>query len=289
MTDRKRKALVSLLEDPDEKIYLVIKQVIKAERERIEPMLQEALKESLRGSKYFERIASILHEIHIDRVKRNLKDWKMSSEKDLLKALVTLSNLQQPSLNLEQIESAIETIKRDVWLELNDYQTAFEQVKIFNYVFFEVHRFEVLPSAQVALKHLNVAHVLETKQGNPLIIGLLYSIIAHRLQLPIYGIDFPGVFILAWMDEKQVAIEVEMLNEYGVLFYINPAGKGIIFDDQQIHAFLKEIEVEPNRRYFEPTSNTGLIHRYLKACEDSCKFQGDLTILEDLLEIKSEI
>jgi len=190
---------------------------------------------------------------------------------------------------LEQIESAIETIKRDVWLELNDYQTAFEQVKIFNYVFFEVHRFEVLPSAQVALKHLNVAHVLETKQGNPLIIGLLYSIIAHRLQLPIYGIDFPGVFILAWMDEKQVAIEVEMLNEYGVLFYINPAGKGIIFDDQQIHAFLKEIEVEPNRRYFEPTSNTGLIHRYLKACEDSCKFQGDLTILEDLLEIKSEI
>jgi hypothetical protein len=45
MSDRKRKALVAFLEDPDERIYLVIKQVIKAEGQAIIPMLNAVLNE----------------------------------------------------------------------------------------------------------------------------------------------------------------------------------------------------------------------------------------------------
>ena len=65
-----------------------------------------------------------------------------------------------------------------------------------------------------------------------MIIGLIYSIIANWLEVPIYGVDFPKIFILARMDENNTSLFSESESEYGVLFYINPIGNGIVFDEQ---------------------------------------------------------
>lgn len=286
MSDKKRKALISLLEDPDERIYLVIKQVIKSEGERIITFLQETINASFTLPLQKSRAEEILLLIRLDQITSELISWKGSHDKDLLKALITLTRLNDPELDESFILQQMETIRKDVWLELNDYQTAFEQVKILNHVFFEVHSFECTSSFQRDLEHLNLGSVLKNKKGNPLIVGLLYSIIANWLEVPIYGVDFPKIFILARMDENNTSFLADSESKYGVLFYINPIGKGIVFDEQEIRSFLKQIAIEPERKFFEPTSNTKLIHRYVEAYEEACQQKGDSKSLDALALIK---
>jgi len=286
MSDRKRKALVDLLEDPDERIYLVIKQVIKAEGSVMFPMLNAILESKDSSTLHRNRVLEILQVIRFEAVTSELLSWRDSSEKDLLQAILSLTKLADSTLDEDQVIQKLEGIRRDVWLELNDYQTAFEQVKILNHLFFEVHGFECTAPFQREVEHLNIAAVLDSKKGNPLIIGLIYSIIANWLEVPIYGVDFPKIFILARMDENNTSIFRESNNNYGVLFYINPIGKGLVFDEQEIRSFLKEIQVEPERKYFEPTSNTNLIQRYVLAFEEAYQLTGDYNSLQTISKIK---
>ena len=129
MSNRKRKALVDLLEDPDERIYLVIKQVIKAEAQLIEPFLVEVLSNESAGIMQISRASEILQAIRLDAVSNELLTWSTSADKDLLKAIVALNKLVDSTLDDALVLQQMEALRKDVWLELNDYQTAFEQVK----------------------------------------------------------------------------------------------------------------------------------------------------------------
>jgi len=286
MSDKKRKALVALLEDPDERIYLVIKQVIKSEGERIVPILNDVLASDSTSSLQRNRVTEILFSIRLAQVSLELNSWRDSSEKDLLKALLSLTKLVDPDIDESEVLRQMELLRKDVWLELNDYQTAFEQVKVLNHLFFEVYGFECVSSFDRNLDLLNIGKVIATKRGNPLVVGLIYSIIANWLELPIYGVDFPKIFILARMDENNTSFLKETDSQYGVLFYINPLGKGIVFDEQEIRTFLNQIEVTPERKHFEPTSNTTLVQRYLIAFEEACQLTGDLHSLNAFAQIK---
>jgi len=45
---------------------------------------------------------------------------------------------------------------------------------------------------------------------------MLYVLIAQSLKIPVYGIDLPRHFVLAYVDETQLLPEAE------VMFYLNP-------------------------------------------------------------------
>lgn len=283
---KKRKALVALLEDPDERIYLVVSQVIRLEGTGMLELLDEVIYNVELNDLQRFRAAEISETIRLEAVRNELKLWKDSHEKDLLQAIISLSKIHNSHLNEAKVLEQMEQLRRDVWLELNDYQTAFEQVKVLNHVFFKVHGFHCSEGLDRDVSRLNIAQVLEDKQGNSLIIGLIYSIIANWLDVPIHGIDLPQIFILARMDENHSSLFTQQENSYGVLFYINPSVKGLVFDEEQIHQFLKQLEVAPDRKYFEPASNTELIQRYLLAYEESCKFSGDVVKLKTYEALK---
>jgi regulator of sirC expression with transglutaminase-like and TPR domain len=273
---KKRKALVALLEDPDERIYLVVSQVIRLEGTVMLELLDEVSSKAEKSELQRFRASEIAEKIRLEAVRNELKLWKDSHEKDLLQAIISLSKIHNPHLNEAKVFEQMEQLRRDVWLELNDYQTAFEQVKVLNHVFFKVHGFHSSEGLDRSVNRLNIAQVLKEKKGDPLIIGLIYSIIANWLDVPIHGIDLPQIFILARMDENHSSLFNQHENPYGVLFYINPSVKGLVFDEEQIHQFLKQLEVAPERKYFEPASNTEIVQRYLLAYEESCKFSGDM-------------
>ena len=56
--------------------------------------------------------------------------------------------------------------------------------------------------------------------------------------------------------------------------------------EQEIRTFLNQIEVTPERKHFEPTSNTTLVQRYLIAFEEACQLTGDLHSLNAFAQIK---
>jgi len=283
---RKRKALVALLEDPDERIYLVVSQVIRFEGLDILELLLQVVRNEALSDLHRERARNIADLIRLDTARKELSTWKESPEKDLLQGIISLSKIHDPNLDDASILRNMEALRKDVWLELNDHQTAFEQVKVLNHVFFKVHGFQCTEGFERNPDGLNIDKVLKQKIGNPLAIGLIYSIIANWLELPIHGIDLPKIFILARMDEFHSSVFTSHENPYGVLFYINPSVSGLVFDEAQIHEFLKKIDVTPERKYFEPASNTELIQRYIYSYEENCKLNGDLNTLKTFESIK---
>jgi regulator of sirC expression with transglutaminase-like and TPR domain len=101
----------------------------------------------------------------------------------------------------KNLRKQVQQIKHDVWLEINDELTAMEKVKIINHILFDVHQFSGNIANYHAPQNSFINSVLETKKGNPVSLGILYMIIAQELQIPIYGVNLPEHFIVAYVDE----------------------------------------------------------------------------------------
>jgi regulator of sirC expression with transglutaminase-like and TPR domain len=128
--------------------------------------------------------------------------------------------------------------------------------------------------------------VIESRKGNPLSLSLIYSIIAQSLDLPVYGVNLPNHFILAFMDENGSSLFLPEKNEYGVLFYINPFSKGSILDDKAIKEFLDGLKLPHTREYFEPCSNSAILRRMLTNLISSFQQVGNLEKVDELTELR---
>ena len=106
--------------------------------------------------------------------------------------------------------------------------------------------------------------VLETRKGNPLLLCVIYAVIAKQLDLPIYGVNLPEHFVLAYKnDMNDVKLNLPGSTK-DVLFYINPFSKGTVFDKKEIDSFLKKLKIEPKEFFYEPCTNVDIIKRLIR-------------------------
>jgi regulator of sirC expression with transglutaminase-like and TPR domain len=106
--------------------------------------------------------------------------------------------------------------------------------------------------------------ILSTKCGNPLSLGLLYSMLARSLEVPIYGVNLPGHFILCYLDyTPELEDYLPPIEEAEILFYINPFNQGSILTRDEIDAFLVNQELPQDERFYRPCSNLEIISRMM--------------------------
>ena len=279
-------ALINLIDDPDESIYEHVHDRLLSYGAEAIPYLETSWEDQDFGLLFQSRIESLIHEIQFEETKRILKAWKESSTKDLLTGAIAVAKYQYPGLDEAKVRTQIEEIQKSVWLEINNKQTALEIVRIINKVFFGMYHFQ--GNAKTFHSPLNsyINTVLETKKGNPLSLSLIYSIIAQNLNIPIYGVNLPNHFILAYMDEYAVNQFLPENNDYGVLFYINPFSKGSLFGIDEIKEFLDGINQTHSRDYFEPCSNTSIIKRMLTNLIASFQEVGNSEKVNELIELR---
>ena len=279
-------ALINLIDDPDESIYEHVHDRLLSYGAEAIPYLETSWEDQDFGLLFQSRIESLIHEIQFEETKRSLKAWKESSTKDLLTGAIAVAKYQYPGLDEAKVRTQIEEIQKSVWLEINNKQTALEIVRIINKVFFGMYHFQ--GNAKTFHSPLNsyINTVLETKKGNPLSLSLIYSIIAQNLNIPIYGVNLPNHFILAYMDEYAVNQFLPENNDYGVLFYINPFSKGSLFGIDEIKEFLDGINQPYSRDYFEPCSNTSIIKRMLTNLIASFQEVGNSEQVNELIELR---
>ncbi len=282
-------ALIRLLEDPNNQVFEQVKnELIKIGDEALSSLELAAQKNSF-GDEFNERVISLINEIHRNVLKDELIQWINSEEKDLLLGSIIVSKHHDTYLEDSLVYDTIQSLRRAIWLEFNDYQTSFEQIKIFNRIFFGVSQFNCLNKESYSPDEINISKVLESKQGAPLTIGLIYSIIAQSLDLPVYGVNLPNSFVLAFMDYNQSNFIINQQNDFGVLFYINPKSLGDILDAREIDAFLSSRNLNPNRSHFEPCSNSSLIKRMIEDLMISFQHIGDDRKASDLNELINSI
>jgi regulator of sirC expression with transglutaminase-like and TPR domain len=146
---------------------------------------------------------------------------------------------------------------------LNSNLTALEKVKVINHIIFEVHGFSGNTTNFHAPQNSYINNVLESKKGNPLSLSILYAILAQSLNIPIYGVNLPEHFVLAYREDHSV-LPVQASQPTRVLFYINAFSKGSVFSRKEIDSFLKQLKLDPEPGYFEPCSNIDIIKRLIR-------------------------
>jgi regulator of sirC expression with transglutaminase-like and TPR domain len=280
-------SLIRLAEDPDPRVYSHVKTELVQMGERAVPTLEQSWSNHTIDDRHRERIFEIMRQIQINEIKVELENWRASSNRDLLKGALIISRFQFPNIDFEKVEQELEKIKQKVWLEINEEHTAFEIVKIFNHVLFDICGFKPTENGFYAPQNSFINTVLESKRGNQLSLSILYSVIAQKLQIPIYGIDLPNHFVLGFLDEFQT---LKMLginnNERNILFYINPFSKGRIFDQNEIENYLKSLNLPLRNHYFEPCSNSEILKRMIGNLTYAYQKVGEEQKVFELNEIK---
>ncbi len=283
-------ALVRLIDDPDELVYQQVRDELLKFGSEVLPVLEQSWEQDYYGLLFQDRIENLIHDIQFESVKAQLKMWLQAPDKDLLSGAIIIAKYQYPGLDAALLHERIQAIRRDIWLELNDHQTAFEQVKIFNRIFFGMHRFRGESQNYHTPANSYINTVLESRKGNPLSLCLIYSVIAQSLDLPIYGVNLPNHFVLAYMDSKHSAFGLKKEDDdYGVLFYINAFSKGSIFDAAEIKAFIQGIHLQPDRSFFEPCSNSAILKRMLANLIHAFQQVGSAQKVAELQELSNMI
>ncbi|MBK9192256.1 MAG: transglutaminase family protein [Crocinitomicaceae bacterium] len=283
---RELAALIRLVEDPDPTIYGHVKDKLIGFGKSAVPAIEETWQQTVAENEYQDRLKNIIHEIRINEIKTELARWKASSNRDLFKGSVILSKLHFPEIDEKKVEEELEKIKQKVWLEINENNTAFEIVKIFNHVLFDICGFESSKNNFYAPQNSFINTVLESRKGNPLSLSILYSIIAQRLQIPIYGVNLPNHY-LGFVDEFKTLKMLGFSDDRNVLFYINPFSRGRIFDHNEIENYLRSLNLPFDKDYFEPCSNTEILKRMLNNLSYSYTRVGEEQKVQDLKEIQA--
>lgn len=263
MTKSEVSALISLLDDPDEGVFNHIKDKLMAMGNEVIPMLENAWETSF-DSLLQNRVENLIHTIQFDAIKTNLKSWRKSGGHDLLAGAVLISKYQYPDLNEKKISAHIDQIRQDIWLELNANLTALEKIRVINHIFFDVHNFSGNTTNFHAPQNSYINQVLETKKGNPLSLSILYTIIAQGLNIPIFGVNLPEHFILAYVEDSTHLPILAGNPSPKVIFYVNPFSKGSAFSYKEIDSFLKQLKLKPERIFYEPCSNIDIVMRLIR-------------------------
>ena len=282
-------ALITLLDDPDEVIYSQVKDRFVILGPPAIPHLETAWENSFDAIMQ-KRIEIIIHTIQFEILQKALKKWALEEQEDLLKGILILSRYQYPDLDETKIRKDLDQIKQDVWLELNDDLTAIEKVKVLNHILFEVHQFSGNITNYHAPQNSFINNVLESKKGNPLMLSVLYMLICKELNIPIYGINLPQHFVLAYLNDYANLIDVNNKTlSNNILFYINPFSKGLIFSQKDIDQFLKQLNLEAEAKYYIPCSNVEIVKRSLNNLIFSYEKLGYLEKVDELKGLDKQL
>lgn len=280
ITEEKQiKSIISLLDDEDERAYKLLENEVISIGAKALPFLKDALDESLNELKT-TRLNSLFHQINLSKTIDDLSNWRISENKNLYEALLIISKFQYPNLDIDKISKIINKLRQDAWLEVNDNLTALEKIRVLNNIFFKKHGFKGDTKNYYAAENSFINDVLINKKGNPLMLSAIYSIIGQSIDIPLYGVNLPSHFLVAYTD-KFYNLNSESIEVENILFYINPFGQGDIHNIVELRKFLTNLKLESNDKFLVPCDNEIIVKRSLANLINIYKHSSENQLLED--------
>lgn len=271
LNENEVKSLVALLDDDDAEVVQHVEERLLTLGSDVVPMLESEWS-LINNIEHQQRVENIIHRIQFKQLLESLRIWSKGDNPDLLDGIYIVARYRYPELDKQSIINEIDRIRLDIWLEMHYDLSPFEKVRIMNQIIYNVHGFKGNTDHYHDPQNSFINVVLESKRGNPIMLAVVYMLIAQRLNIPVYGVNLPQHFVLAFLEEQQHLHEEEYFNTTNktspaagkVLFYINAFNQGSVFSRANLEQFLRQIQIEPRVEYFDPCNNIEIIKRVLR-------------------------
>ena len=285
--NREIKALLQLIDDPDDEIYLTVSDKIISMGKGIIPNL-ENLWENSSNESLQERIEQLIHRLHYSDLTREFDLW-LNTSGDLLSGSIVVAKYHYPDLETNFVLQEIEKLRRNIWLELNNYLTPLEKINVLNSIFYNYYKQKGAEINYDSPEQFLINKVLESKCGNAIGNGIVYLILTHLLDIPVKAVNIPRQFLLAYFDAEWSGRKQAVPPAEKILFYIDPFS-GQIYTHNDIENYLKRLSVPSTASFFRPLSNTRVIQfliEELSKCfdNDNNRYKMDeLKLLADKID-----
>lgn len=272
-------ALINLTDEPDANLYEIIANAIISFSDEALPLLKENLG-VVHDLYHRNRIESLIYTIEYQGVVEKIRQWRNKRSYDLAEPYFILSRHRFPNADWSNIGFRTMVMVEQAEDIISDNLTPLEKVRALNHIIYKVNKFrgDIVSVNNPDYYFINT--LFETNVGNPLSLGLLYSIIAERLRLPIYGVDLPQHFILAYTKQTDHHPLLE-----DVLFYINPFNDGLVLTRDDIRKYLGRLKIQPRLKYFEPATNTHIIEKLFNTLIDIYTINGKENEADEMREM----
>lgn len=259
------RALFMLIDDPDDEVYdTVVSKLLNYGTEIIQPL--EHLWEVTADEGVQARIEQLIHRVQFHDLQQDFYEWSQQEHPDLLKGAVLVARYHYPQLDESAILNQFDKIRKNVWLELNNYMVPVEQVNVINSILYNFYKLQGHELTERNPDHFFINKVFEGRQGNSYTLGLIYLAVCELLDIPIFAVDVPRQFIFAYiyMHPDLYAGKVEgVFPHHKVQFYVDPLA-GTVYSQSDVDAYLKKINAPDRELYMNPILNKRIIYKMLE-------------------------
>src|SRR5580700_8917021 len=213
-------ALFHLIDDPDQEVFDSVSHRIVSYGRGIIPNL-ENLWENTISNDVQERIELLIHKLHYHDLTEDFLHWKSSSYQDLLTASLLIAKFQYPELVTTPVLQEVEKLRRNIWLELNNYLTPLEQVNVLTSILYNYYGLKGTEVGYQNPDEFLINKLIETKRGNAITNGVLYLLLSELLDIPVKTINIPRQFVLAYIKPDFTQEDQENFSNK-IDFFIDP-------------------------------------------------------------------
>lgn len=278
---REIESLIYLLDDPDPEVQTGVKKRFKELGEHAVPLLDQFQSESVKDSQK-QTINNIIYNITAGTVIEEfaeIVEMGVHDRKQLEGALFTLCKFGNPTLRLEEYRKKLDNLSAQIGSDIAYTPSISEKMQIMLQFVFRDLRFRGDSKDYHNPDNAYLDRVIDRRKGLPIMLSCVVMFLAHRLDLPFYGVNMPIHFMLMYETHNQ-----EIL--------IDPFDGGTLVTYNQCCYFLKKNGINPKPEHLQKADEAdilircirNLIHSYAKVQDE--KRVADLRKLLQIAELK---
>ncbi|MFY7652355.1 MAG: transglutaminase family protein [Chitinophagaceae bacterium] len=258
MTENKElHALLRLIDDPDEEVFASVSERICSYGISVIPNL-ENLWENTLSPPVQQRIESLIHQLHFGKLEKDFYAWADSEVNDLLSGTILSIRLHYPDFQPADLINAIEKIRRNIWLELNNYLTPLEQANILTSIIYNYYNIAGKAVNHESIDDFFIHKVVEKRQGNGVSIGILYQVLCNLLDINACLVQIPRHLIVAFYHSNFASQNASSDIAKHIHFLVD-ATTGQWYSVQEIESYLKRMNMPAEDAFYLPMSNKQII------------------------------
>lgn len=262
VSDSALKALVSLLDDENQKVARIVRERILEAGPDAKPYLAVALESQVEPVR--TRARSILEEIAMDEAERAIEEFSRApiDAEGLERGAFLISRIGYPDLDRDRYGRLLDDMAATLRERLAGQRSGHQILRAFAQTLFDEFRFSGNSLDYYDADNSYMNRVLDRRMGIPITLSLVYLFLARRVGLKMEGVGFPGHFVVRFScsDEEQ---------------FVDAFNRGRVLSRSDCARFLTAAGFEPRPEHFVPSPPREILCRMLRNLVHICREGND--------------